>query len=337
MEAPMSEWFQSVPLGLDSIAYAVKFQQDLMASEVRYHKSRHQQHRQLLERLKREVAELKNDNEALQHENMQYRLQMNQSGSYQKPSDNLNPNGKRQMLTTQQFDYIGQHHKTGSSPHPSGPQRLTLQPGHHPAELSSHKQREQEQSMSSRSYPPLRPESARSLERHAYAHQENRIHPPQLTYAQNARRAYPRRDTAQQHATENQLRPPPSARSRPAIASYASLSNETLKEATARHTLMGPPPCPQPIRNEGNGVSNKALNGQASGHHALSNNQPLLSAGLGQTAMPATPVPGQATSGIAPRRFFQPGAPSRASNATSSAEGQRTPFVFRSCQRDGFA
>ncbi|KAF8969822.1 hypothetical protein BDZ97DRAFT_1792866, partial [Flammula alnicola] len=59
MEAPMSEWFQSISLGLDSIAYAAKFQQEIMASQVRYHRSRHQQLRQFLERLKREVAELK--------------------------------------------------------------------------------------------------------------------------------------------------------------------------------------------------------------------------------------------------------------------------------------
>ncbi len=79
MEAPMSEWFQSLPRALDAVAFAAKvqkndlfvsqlrdelsiylqFQQDSLASQLRYYRSRHQQFRQVIDRLKREVSELK--------------------------------------------------------------------------------------------------------------------------------------------------------------------------------------------------------------------------------------------------------------------------------------
>jgi hypothetical protein len=77
----MSEWFQSIPQSLDSIVYAAKvrdrflstpgtmsrplaplclqFQLDVMASQVRYHRSKYQQLRQFVERLKRDLTELK--------------------------------------------------------------------------------------------------------------------------------------------------------------------------------------------------------------------------------------------------------------------------------------
>lgn len=73
----MSEWFRSIPSALENVAYAAKvrgdeipkdeidtdpltqFQHDAMASQLRYHSSRHQQLRQMLEKLKREMFELK--------------------------------------------------------------------------------------------------------------------------------------------------------------------------------------------------------------------------------------------------------------------------------------
>jgi len=81
----MSEWFQSIPQALDSVAYAAKvhdgsflsgmylkghgtfisallslqFQLDVMASQIRYYQSKYQQLRQFVERLKRDLTELK--------------------------------------------------------------------------------------------------------------------------------------------------------------------------------------------------------------------------------------------------------------------------------------
>jgi len=72
----MSEWFLSIPIALDNIAQAAKaglddrtdlkfrqyflqFQQETLASQIRYYKPRYQQQRVLIERLKRESAEVK--------------------------------------------------------------------------------------------------------------------------------------------------------------------------------------------------------------------------------------------------------------------------------------
>ncbi|KAF8163485.1 hypothetical protein B0H34DRAFT_695625 [Crassisporium funariophilum] len=59
MDLPMSEWFRSIPLALNSVAFAAKFQQETMASQIQYYKSRQQQFRHFIERLKRDLAELK--------------------------------------------------------------------------------------------------------------------------------------------------------------------------------------------------------------------------------------------------------------------------------------
>ncbi|KAF9564388.1 hypothetical protein CPC08DRAFT_631306 [Agrocybe pediades] len=142
MDAPMSEWFQSIPLSLDAIAYAAKFQQEAMASQIRYHKLRHQQLRQLVERLKQEIAELKRNQLEQRHQHVgMSRTQDNEV------SDHLNVNGKREMLYTHQFDQSYRKTRTDSSPRsittPIGPDRLTLLPGQQLPELSTHKQQEQ--------------------------------------------------------------------------------------------------------------------------------------------------------------------------------------------------
>ncbi|KAH0583756.1 hypothetical protein H2248_009360 [Termitomyces sp. 'cryptogamus'] len=55
----MSEWFQSIPIALDSIANATKFQHETMAAQIRFHRARHQQQKALIERLKHDFGELK--------------------------------------------------------------------------------------------------------------------------------------------------------------------------------------------------------------------------------------------------------------------------------------
>ncbi|KAL0071331.1 hypothetical protein AAF712_001187 [Marasmius tenuissimus] len=55
----MSEWFRSVPYMLDAAAYAAKFQQESMAAQIRLLKTRHHQQRLYIDKLKREIAELR--------------------------------------------------------------------------------------------------------------------------------------------------------------------------------------------------------------------------------------------------------------------------------------
>lgn len=77
MDAPMSDWFHSIPMALDTIAFAAKarvqlisfnahltnsphqFQQETMGSQIRYYRSRNQQQRVLIDRMKRDIAEVK--------------------------------------------------------------------------------------------------------------------------------------------------------------------------------------------------------------------------------------------------------------------------------------
>jgi hypothetical protein len=72
----MSDWFRSVPHALDAIAYAAKvylcctclvidlmsriqFQQQSMASQIQHYKARHQQQRGYIDKLRREIVDLK--------------------------------------------------------------------------------------------------------------------------------------------------------------------------------------------------------------------------------------------------------------------------------------
>ncbi|KDR73521.1 hypothetical protein GALMADRAFT_251235 [Galerina marginata CBS 339.88] len=231
MEAPMSDWFRPVPLALDSVLFAAKFQQDVMASQIRYHKSRHQQFRQLVERMKRDMSDLKKSHDMLQAQIEGYRRQMGHMDSIQNSSNILNSNGKRQMGSTPQFEHPNHRARTDSSPRlittPLGPDRLTLMPGQPLPELSSTSIKQQEQieypqfsshtpvrqdyinghgivqqrPISSRSlehHLPQRPISSRSLEQYAYSPQENaKFHAPQLTHAQAAPKLFQRTDNRQ--------------------------------------------------------------------------------------------------------------------------------------------
>ncbi|GAW01189.1 hypothetical protein LENED_002770 [Lentinula edodes] len=95
MEPPMSEWFRSVPYILDSAAYAIKFQQESMASQIRNLKVRYQQQRAYIEKLKQENAQLKQTNEML---TMQVTGTDDHSLPEHEPAAFLNANGKRPMI-----------------------------------------------------------------------------------------------------------------------------------------------------------------------------------------------------------------------------------------------
>lgn len=82
----------------------VQFQQDSMAAQIRYYRARHQQQRAYIEKLKREMAELKRANQYLSGEISPYQQGVDSSQQQiyrrrdeQEPSENLNTHGKRPM------------------------------------------------------------------------------------------------------------------------------------------------------------------------------------------------------------------------------------------------
>ncbi|KAJ8078870.1 hypothetical protein PM082_013154 [Marasmius tenuissimus] len=134
----MSEWFRSVPYMLDAAAYAAKFQQESMAAQIRLLKTRHHQQRLYIDKLKREIAELRRTNELLQHNKAPLHYPSSGEAEYNgEPTSFVNQNGKRP---------IGGHWNDDRSPSMSSPRlistpiglsRLTLPPGQKPPHLSS--------------------------------------------------------------------------------------------------------------------------------------------------------------------------------------------------------
>ncbi|KAF8798183.1 hypothetical protein BYT27DRAFT_7265288 [Phlegmacium glaucopus] len=262
MEAPMSEWFGSVSMSLDSIAFMAKFQQETMASQIRYYKTRHQQLKHFVERLKRDVVELKKTNGVLQSENDQLRMQVDHRHNGQAPSNAFNSNGKRQMSA---------HHNkrptTNSSPHsiptPLGPNRLTLAPGgqqlpelssreqHNPEFNRSHAYGQENQGHFANTL-QQRPISSRALKQYEYV-------PPDTSKFQVQQLSYPHADpktfqntnqlqseVPQQGRNQGQPAMPPTSRFTPALGSKAQFPS--VGQAFSRQTNMGPPPTPQRFR-----------------------------------------------------------------------------------------
>ncbi|KAF7305043.1 RING-type domain-containing protein [Mycena kentingensis (nom. inval.)] len=315
MDAPMSDWFRSIPHALDTVAYAVKFQQETMAYQIRFYKSRQQQQRTLIERLKRDVADLRRTNEALSNENAQFRqhLGYEPADNGPVPSEYPNHNGKRQMLNSD--PYRPATSSSHSNVLPQGPDRLTLPPGQHPPTLSSNRV---DNRAPGRAAPNnQRPGSSRFADKYAYAPPLAQLPPQQMSYSQSApRRAKQNADPMPLPASQSTSRfkpaqhVPPSdtpARAQP----LAQLNNQSL-DAKARK--MGPPPTPQLLRAAGGDMS----------HHRNPNNRSLPPA---QRFAPPAPVD---------QRFIPStsnGAPQRFGNGTSTSQGvggrssQRTPFV----------
>ncbi|KAH9842764.1 uncharacterized protein C8Q71DRAFT_219512 [Rhodofomes roseus] len=126
LEAPMSDWFRSVPQALDSVAFSTRFQMETLASLARHYKNKYVQQRLLIDRLKNEFKAMKKTLEDLRVENAQLRQHTEYQGM---PSDIPNVNGKRRMVYSHQHPSGAQ---TNSSPRsivtPIGPDRLTLPP-----------------------------------------------------------------------------------------------------------------------------------------------------------------------------------------------------------------
>ncbi|KAF4614869.1 hypothetical protein D9613_002707 [Agrocybe pediades] len=368
MDAPMSEWFQSIPLSLDAIAYAAKFQQEAMASQIRYHRLRHQQLRQLVERLKQEIAELKRNQPEQRHQHVgMSRTQDNEV------SDHLNVNGKREMLYTHQFDQSYRKTRTDSSPRsittPIGPDRLTLLPGQQLPELSTHKQQEQRKYSHSPVYmrdgqsrgyqngmsvgqssnrvperPESRPTSSLPLQQYAFSPQESgRFNASSSNQGNASLQIFQRANQRHQNPRSNQVgqpsnaplpHPASSSRFKPSLALYAPPPPLNAPKASANRQPMGPPPTPQHVRDKlvKQGHDN-------TDHHGRN---------IWQTPANSDGAPN--TGGSASRRFFaersdnanaggvaQTRGISRASaTPVRNTPGHRTPFVSNLGQRSGF-
>ncbi|KAK0463988.1 uncharacterized protein EV420DRAFT_1638910 [Desarmillaria tabescens] len=203
MEPPMSDWFRSIPYALDSIAYTAKFQQESMAAQIQYYRTRHQQQRAHIEKLKREMAELKRANQYLTGELSSYQQgvdssqqQMYHRRDDQEPSDNMNAHGKRPM---------DQRPMTTPSPHSSliGPDRLTLPPGQQPPNLSYNRTNDMAPQVVNdvRQQRQQRPASRNLAQQYVYVPPSTpHMPPPQLSHMQaprNVQRARVNQDVSQ--------------------------------------------------------------------------------------------------------------------------------------------
>ncbi|KAJ7685320.1 hypothetical protein DFH06DRAFT_1158124 [Mycena polygramma] len=361
MEAPMSDWFRSIPHALDAVAYAAKFQQETMAFQIRYYKARQQQQRAMIDRLKRETAELKKVNDILAHENAQFRQHLGYQDEGEgelEPSDAPNHNGKRQMNAPDQ--YRPRTSSSRSTVTPLGPNRLTLPPGQHPPSLSSN--RAEDPNARSYSQPragtglnPQRPGSSRFLEQYSYIPASSQqFHPQPLSHSQAApRRAKQNQNEIPSQAPSRAVAPP---RFKPAQGAPVSSNNLKANGVArpsqssmpnqnqpmhheSRQRNMGPPPTPQQVRQHMDGPPPSTRRNNVS--LPSSNNRSLPPS---QRFAPPAPVDPQrfmpSTSNGAPQRFPTDSAgsrgpmasaaasraPSRAMNTVSTG-GQRVPFV----------
>ncbi|KAF9818931.1 hypothetical protein IEO21_02469 [Rhodonia placenta] len=243
MDAPMSDWFQSVTVSLDAVAYATRFQMETLARLVRHYKDKYARQRGLLERLKEEYKNIKSTVNELRLENQQLRQYADYDPGV--PSEVPNMNRKRQMVARHQH-LSGA--RTNSSPRtvmtPVGPSRLTLPPDHQQPAFPSHGGSHsddilQEQSFRSHAQDALppdtnRPGSRRFAQQYAYmpppTPQAHATQARTLTYAQAA----PTRQAAARQVP-NQA---PVAMLRPPAKPGAS-------NAQRDQVQMPPPPAPQ--------------------------------------------------------------------------------------------
>ncbi|THU87248.1 hypothetical protein K435DRAFT_348012 [Dendrothele bispora CBS 962.96] len=221
MDAPMSGWFKSVPCLLDSAAYAAKFQQESMASQIRWLKTRCQQQRSHIERLKREVADLRqcDTRQSLPHHLLKLSYRANElltarESAYgsQEPSGFVNSNGKRPLAD---LTYLPP--PTSSSPHLAlGANRLTIPAGQQPPQLSSNQIRdEQPYSFEDRSRElPLsqqRPGSSKFAQKYTFIPSSKpQMRPPtqQASYRQSARNTQFQEKPVQQEMNSRTMPPP---------------------------------------------------------------------------------------------------------------------------------
>ncbi|KAJ3905027.1 hypothetical protein F5879DRAFT_900110 [Lentinula edodes] len=332
MEPPMSEWFRSVPYILDSAAYAIKFQQESMASQIRNLKVRYQQQRAYIEKLKQENAQLKQYEHAAfdgTHEsspNLRSFSYVTGTDDHSLPEHEpaafLNANGKRPMIDVS-------HPPSSSSPRsiatPVGPHRMTLPPGQQPPQLSSNQAISSNENVASQH--SQRPGTNRFTQQFAYAPaQDSQIRPAPLSHTQAAPKQLRRMLQDNQTFSASQSQIPP--------RSHVKLnSNPNLKPSQASNSNMGPP---QYYRDASGHVQPTSLH-PADQHQSTARFLPLSE----RFPPPSTPAGNSATSRrfvppvSATRSNFRPATSSLPLNASlsraqpkfSGSSGQRMPFV----------
>ncbi|KAJ6597020.1 hypothetical protein DFH09DRAFT_109147 [Mycena vulgaris] len=358
MEAPMSEWFRSIPHALDAVAYAAKFQQETMAFQIQFYKARQQQQRAQIDRLKRDTAELKRVNNILAHENAQFRQHLGYQdgeGDDPGPSNLPNSNGKRPMNDPDQ--YRPRTSSSRSTVTPLGPNRLTLPPGQQPPSLSSNRAEQEERSHShphppAKAAPTQRPGSSRFAEQYSYMPPSTpQFHPQQLAHSQTAPRRTKQNQNQNQQPPQGQPRAVvvPPARFKPAqgpatsnkapapgCPSQAPVQTQAMHHE-ARQRPMGPPPPPPPQVRQQLPPPPQSVR-RSNPPLPPSSNRFLPPS---QRFAPPVPIDQQHfTSNGAPQRFVADSgsrgpvgpatsfrAPSRAAMHNMSGGGQRVPFV----------
>ncbi|KZT68125.1 hypothetical protein DAEQUDRAFT_340492 [Daedalea quercina L-15889] len=250
LEAPMSEWFRSVPQALDSVAYATRFQIETLASLVRHYKNKCVQQRSLIDRLKNEFKAVKKALEDMKSENAQLRKH---AGYQSMPSDIPNANGKRRMV------YSHQHPsgvRTNSSPRsvftPLGPDRLTLPPDRQQPNFAPLEQAHNQPVILRRE----RPGSSRFAQQYAYSASPPGVMHASMSHQQTAPRQAMARQTqvhlTSGHAHTSTQGPPFSHSSAERYHQSGPSSGDTRlfqrndpRGAGTDRTQMPPPPTPQ--------------------------------------------------------------------------------------------
>lgn len=226
MDPPMSDWFKSAPYALDTIAYSIKFQQESMASQIRYYKSKYHQQRMYIEKIRHENAQLKQ-----QVEMLSMQLQRMNGGYYpEEPSQTVNSNGKRRMVESQRTSSPRSAHT------PLGPNRLTLPPGQQPPHLSSKTSPEQ-------TYPTTQHQLGTRGFTDKFSYQ------PEIS--QGLRQFQRTRQNQENHG------PGPPQSAAPKVKPVAPTNSRPLRQP--QRNVMAPPPTPQLARqtqpNTDNNVS----------------------------------------------------------------------------------
>ncbi|ESK94532.1 hypothetical protein Moror_7999 [Moniliophthora roreri MCA 2997] len=298
MEAPMSEWFRSIPYMLDSIAYATKFQQESMAAQIRSLKARHHQQRLLIDKLKRENAELKRMNEMLQLQPQSVDPYQQSYGYEGQSLAHKNMNRKRPRVESMGSPATSSPRRL---PTPVGASRLTLPPGQKPPQLSS-KTHDSADDPASR-----RPGSSQFAQQYAYA-------PSQSNHSQSS------------HISRQQLG---SRRGKP------SAEQSSHAHRTRSSQLMPPPQAPRAVFNQRSSNPPMNINQHMVTQNMNTRRNadiPSMSHRIPQQPnlyIPEVPSTSQGPSNISTSRFlpqeqFQT---SRAQSHANLSGGQRVPFV----------
>ncbi|KAG2158297.1 uncharacterized protein EDB93DRAFT_1120735 [Suillus bovinus] len=232
LEPPMSDWFRPLPYSLDSIASAVKFQQETFAGLIRYYRQACLHLGQTCGRIRAERKALRKEVDSLRRE--VEHLRQCASGldpaHSREPSSFSNANGKRPMTDVHDF-------KASSSPRsivtPIGPNRITLPLGEQPNFT-----RQDHGRNPSQSHQLERPGTSRFVEQYAYnGEQGSRMQAPHLSHEQSAPTRHLRLASGEQGQHSMPPPPPPvpgsRGRFRPAMGSTDTRTTTTLNPQTA--------------------------------------------------------------------------------------------------------